>query len=308
MIVAFAPATVSNVACGFDVLGFALDAPGDIVAAEPGEAGVVIEAIDGDGGRLSRDPERNTAAVAARALLDRLGTSRGVRLRIQKGIPPASGIGSSGASAVAAVVALNEMLGRPAPLELLLECAMAGEVAACGAAHPDNVAPALHGGMTLVRAPSPPDVISLPVPAGLTCALLHPHLEVPTSVARARLGDSVPLAAATRQWANLGAFVAGLFRGDMALLGRALEDHIAEPVRKDLVPGLAEVEQAARVAGALGCGLSGSGPSIFALCPSLEQAHEVARAMQQAFTAAAGIEADLWVSRVGAPGARIVSA
>src|SRR5688500_14782719 len=174
MIAAFAPATVSNVGCGFDVLGFALDAPGDVVIAEAGEAGVVeITAIQGDGGQLSRDPAQNTAGAAVQALLQRLGAARGIRLRIHKGLPLASGLGSSGASAVAALVATNELLGRPASLDLLLECAMSGEVAGCGTAHPDNVAPALYGGFVLARPAEPPDIIRLPVPEGLACAVLH---------------------------------------------------------------------------------------------------------------------------------------
>jgi homoserine kinase len=308
MIAAFAPATVSNVACGFDVLGFALDTPGDVVVAEAVAAeGVEIGAVDGDGGRLSRDPSRNTAGTAVQALLARLGAARGIRLTIHKGIPLASGVGSSGASAVAAVVAVNELLGRPAPLEVLLECAMRGEVAGCGAAHPDNVAPALFGGFVLVRSPLPPDVVRLPVPDGLSCAVLHPHLEVETAVARALLGETVPLGDAIQQWAYVGALVAGLFLGDLSLVGRTLEDRIAEPKRAHLVPGFDALKAAAVASGALGCSLSGSGPSIFALCASLDRAERVGEAMREAFLATAKIDADLWVSRVGTRGARIVA-
>ena len=308
MIAAYAPATVSNVACGFDVLGFALDAPGDVVTAEAGASpGVEIASIDGDEGRLSLDPERNTAGAAARALVGRLGAARAIRLRIQKGLPLASGIGSSGASAVAAVVAVNELLGRPAPLEVLLECAMAGEIAGCGSAHPDNVAPALYGGFILARTAAPPDIVPLPVPAGLSCAVLHPHLEIETGTARALLGELVPLRDAVRQWANLGALVAGLHTTDFALISRALEDHVVEPKRAHLVPGFASVKRAAVAAGALGCSLSGSGPSIFALCGSLERAERVGEAMRTAF-ADAELSADLWISPVSHQGARVVAA
>jgi homoserine kinase len=305
---AFAPATVSNVACGFDVLGFALDTPGDVVVAEAVAAeGIEIAAIEGDGGRLSLEPSRNTAGAAARALLARLGAARGIRLTIHKGIPLASGVGSSGASAVAAVVAVNELLGRPAPLDVLLECAMQGEVAGCGAAHPDNVAPALFGGFILVRAPMPPDIVRLPVPAELSCAVLHPHLEVETATARALLDDAVPLGDAVRQWGNVGALVAGLFLSDLSLVGRALEDRVAEPKRAHLVPAFEAVKAAAMASGALGCSLSGSGPSIFALCASLERAEQVGQSMREAFTPSAKIGSDLWVSRVGPRGARIVA-
>lgn len=308
MIAAFAPATVSNVGCGFDVLGFALDSPGDVVIAESASTpGVEIVEIEGDDGRLSREATRNTASAAVLALLDRLGAARGIRLRVHKGIPLASGVGSSGASAVAAAVAVNELLGRPAPLDVLLECAMEGEVAGCGAAHPDNVAPALYGGFILARAVTPPDVIRLPVPEGLCCAVLHPQIEIQTGDARALLGDSVPLRAAVRQWGNVGALVAGLFLGDLPLVARSLEDHVAEPRRAQLVPGFAAVKKAAEDAGALGCSLSGSGPSIFALCASLDRAELAGEAMRTAFAQASAVGSDVWISPVGRRGARIVA-
>ena len=308
MIGAYAPATVSNVACGFDVLGFALDEPGDIVMAAPRDLpGVEIAAIHGDDGRLPLDPMRNTAGAAALALLQRLETIRGVSLTIHKGLPLASGVGSSGASAVAAVVAVNELLGRPAPLDVLLACAMAGEQAGCGAAHPDNVAPSLYGGFVLARSAHPPDIVRLPVPPGLACAVLHPKVEVQTGAARALLGDSVPLQDAVRQWGNLGGLVAALFTSDLGLLSRSLEDVVAEPKRAVLVPGFYAVKAAAIAAGALGCSLSGSGPSIFALATSLDDARRAGEAMQDAFAKASDVGADLWVSNVGTRGARVVS-
>jgi homoserine kinase len=313
---AFAPATVSNVGCGFDVLGFALDAPGDVVVARAlDHSGVEILDIDGDDGRLPRDPAKNTASTAAHALLTRLGTRQGIGLTIHKGMPLASGIGSSGASAVAAVVAVNELLGRPASLDVLLACAMEGEVAGCGAAHPDNVAPALYGGFLLARpstplrasSMTPPDVVPLPVPSGLSCALLHPHVEVKTADARAVLGDTVALRDAVQQWANVGALVAALHSSDLALLSRALEDRIAEPKRASLVAGLPEVKEAAKAVGALGCSLSGAGPSMFALCASRATAEAAGTAMRDAYRTATGRDADVWVSPVGAGGARIVT-
>lgn len=308
MIAAYAPATVSNVACGFDVLGFALDQPGDVVEAEPQDApGVSIAAIDGDGGRLPLDPLRNTAGAAALALLNRLETTRGVRLTIHKGIPLASGVGSSGASAVAAVVATNELLGRPASLELLLACAMKGEQVGCGTAHPDNTSPSLLGGFVLARSADPPDIVRLPVPDGLACAVLHPRVEVKTGESRQLLGDTVALKDAVRQWGNLGGLVAALYTSDLGLLSRSLEDVIAEPKRAGLVPGFFEVKAAALAAGALGCSLSGSGPSIFALAASLEIAQRAGDAMSRAFDAASSVGADLWVSPVGRQGARIIS-
>ena len=307
MIAAYAPATVSNVACGFDVLGFALDEPGDVVVVGPSEhAGVVITSIEGDNGRLSKDASRNTAGAAALALLERLETTRGVTLSLHKGLPLESGVGSSGASAVAAVVAVNELLGRPASMDVLFACAMAGEQAGCGASHPDNVAPALYGGFVLARSAQPPDIVHLPVPEGLACAVLHPHLSIQTGTARALLGTTVPLRDAVRQWGNLGALVASLFLGDRALLSRSIEDVIAEPKRASLVPGFFAIKSAALAAGALGCSLSGSGPSIFALANSVADARAVGAAMQQAFDEASPVGADLWVSAVGRQGARLV--
>ncbi len=308
MISAYAPGSVSNVACGFDVLGFAMDEPGDIVTAgQKDDPGVRIDAIHGDDGRLPLDVAKNTAGAAALALLQRLETTRGVTLTIHKGLPLASGVGSSGASAVAAVVAVNELLGRPASMDMLLACAMSGEQAGCGASHPDNVAPSLYGGFVLARSAHPPDIIRLPVPDGLACAVLHPHVEVQTGAARALLGDTVLLRDAVRQWGNLGGLVAALFTNDRALLSRSLEDVIAEPKRASLVPGFFAVKAAALAAGALGCSLSGSGPSMFALASSLDDAKRAGEAMARAFDAASDVGADLWVSLVGRQGARVIS-
>jgi len=308
MVAIYAPGSVSNVACGFDVLGFALDQPGDVVVAAPrDEPGVAIEAIHGDGGRLPTELSKNTASAAAMALLRRLETTRGVSLTIHKGLPLASGVGSSGASAVAAVVAVNELLGRPATLGLLLECAMEGEQAGCGAIHPDNVSPSLFGGFVLARSAQPPDIVRLPVPDGLACAVLHPHVEIETGAARQILGDQVPLASATRQWGNVGALVAALYTNDMALLSRSLVDHIAEARRASLVAGFHEMKSAALRAGALGCSLSGSGPSVFALTPSLDIAWEAGAAMQRAFEGVSDAGCDLWVCPVGRQGARVIS-
>ena len=308
MIAVYAPGSVSNVACGFDVMGFALDEPGDIVVVEPQEsAGVSIAAIYGDAGRLTHDPLKNTASAAVSALLRRLETLRGVSLTIHKGLPLASGIGSSGASAVAAVVATNELLGRPASMELLLECAMAGEQAGCGSMHPDNVTPSLYGGFILARSAQPPDIVRLPVPEGLACAVLHPRMEVETGAARRLLGDQVSLKDATRQWANVGGLVAALYTSDLALLSRSLVDSIAEPRRASLIPGLRAVKSAAIGAGALGCSLSGSGPSIFALAASIDIARAAGEAMKKAFDAESAVGSDLWVCPVGRQGARVVN-
>jgi homoserine kinase len=310
IVTAFAPATVSNVACGFDVLGFALEAPGDEVAARfapAGVTGVSIDGISGDNGRLPREGSRNTAGVAAQALLRTLGDPRGVVLTIAKGLPLASGLGGSAASAAAAVVAVDALLDAHAPLDVLIGCAIEGEGLGSRSAHPDNIAPALYGGFVLVRHPNPPDIIRLPVPAGLMAVVVHPELEIETAKARALLGTTVPLADAIRQWANLGALVDGLHRGDFALISRALEDTIAEPRRAPLVPGLAQIKQAAMDAGALGCSLSGSGPSLFALCRGRDAAGRVAAAMTAAVKAHIGGAPQTYVSTIAPQGARVVS-
>ena len=303
----FAPATVSNVACGFDVLGFALEAPGDEVTARLVDGGVRIDSITGDGGRLPREAARNTAGVAARALLTALGERRGVALTIRKGLPLASGLGGSAASAAAAAVAVDALLGAKSPVETLVACALEGERLGAGSAHADNIAPSICGGLVLVRRPSPPDIVRLPVPPGLTAVVVHPDLEIETARARALLGDTVPLADAIQQWANVGALVDGLHRGDFALMARALEDVVAEPRRAPLIPGLAAIKRAAVDAGALGCSISGSGPSLFALCQGRASADAVAVAMRAAVIARIGGEPETYVSPVEQPGARVVT-
>ena len=306
-VTAFAPATVSNVACGFDVLGFALDEPGDEVTATLTSAGVQIAAIEGDGGRLPREAARNTAGVAALALLTKLGDPRGVSLTIRKGLPLSSGLGGSAASAAAAVVAVNALLGANVSRDTLIQCALEGERLGAGSAHADNIAPAICGGFVLVRRAVPPDIVTLPVPAGLTAVVIHPALEIETARARALLGDTVPLCDAVRQWANLGAFVHAMHTADFELLSRSLEDTIAEPRRAPLVPGLALIKRAAADAGALGCSLSGSGPSLFALCRGDEVARRVADAMTTAVRTHIGGEPETYISRITGQGARVLT-
>ena len=306
-VTAFAPATVSNVACGFDVLGFALHAPGDEVTAQPAESGVRINAICGDQDRLPRDAAKNTAGIAARALLNLLGERRGVALTIRKGLPLSSGLGGSAASAVAAVVAVDALFNARTPLETLMACAFEGERVGAGSAHGDNIGPAVYGGFVLVRDPNPPDVIRLPVPEGLTAVVVHPDLEIETARAREMLGRTVALGDAIREWANLGAFVDALHRSDFDLMSRSLVDTIAEPRRASLVPGLAEIKRAAADAGALGCSLSGSGPSLFALCRDATSAKAVAAAMGDAVAQHIGGETRTYVSAIAERGARVIS-
>ncbi len=306
---AAAPASVSNVCCGFDLLGFAVAGWQDVVEARSSpEPGVRLIEVTGDGGRLPRGAGENTAGVAATRLLelvDRKGRA-GVDLRLHKGLPLASGLGSSGASAVAALVATNEALGLAAEPGQLLAAAMEGERVACGTAHPDNVAPTLHGGLLLVRPGDPPELTELPVPAGLTCVLIHPHSEVATEAARAVLPAEVPLSTLTTQAGNLAALVTGLFRGDDRLISAALVDLVAEPVRAGMTPGFEPVRRAAVTAGALGAGLSGSGPTMFAWTREPQRANRIAESMARALERETGLEGDLLTFPLGAPGARVL--
>jgi len=306
----FAPATVANVGSAFDVLGFAVAAPGDTVTARRTQIpGVTISTITGDNGLLSKDSALNTAGVSVRALLTYLESQNrdilagaGIDISLTKGLPIGSGLGSSSASTVAAVVAANELLGAPLSREELLPFAMEGERVACGAAHADNVAPALLGGFVLIRSYDPLDVVHLPTPSHAWVTVISPNLELRTQDARKVLKRSVSLESAISQWGNVAALVAGIYKNDVGLMGRALEDRIVEPERAQLIPGYAAAKQSALQAGAAGCSISGSGPSVFALTESEEIAHRVGTAMKDAF-AALDITSIPYVSQINATGA-----
>jgi homoserine kinase len=304
----FAPATVANVASGFDVLGFALERPGDTVMMRKIRGKRVdILAVEGDGGRLPRDPDRNTASVAARYFLETIGFPFGLEITLRKQMPMSSGLGSSAASSVAAVYAANLLAGSPCAVRELLPFTMRAEEVACGSAHADNVAPALLGGFVLIRSYEPLDVVQLPVPAGLAVATVHPHTEIKTEDARRVLKKELRLSDAVRQWGNLAALVAALFQGDLALLGRSLQDVVAEPRRGLLIPGFAGVKAAAVQAGALGCSISGSGPSVFSLCATMETARSAGAAMKRAF-GEVGLDSDVYLSRINQAGPVVVEA
>ncbi len=302
----FAPATVGNVACGFDVFGLAVERPGDEVTATPvPEPGVRIGSITGDGGRLPTDPGRNAASAAARAVLEQADSGQGLVLDIRKGLPLAGGLGGSAASAVAGAVAADAAVGAGLPREVLLRCAVRGEAAGSGAAHADNAAPCLYGGIVLVLPGGALHVVELPVPDELYVVLVHPHVEVETEAARSLLGDTIALSRGITQWANTAGFVAGLFREDWGLIARSVVDVVAEPHRAPMVPGFPQVKADAIRAGALACSLSGSGPSTFALCRGPISAERVADAMRDAFLSAA-LESEVYLSRVDRRGARVV--
>lgn len=305
---AFAPASVSNLGCGFDVFGLALESPGDEVVVRAADgSGTVSLAVAGVGGeRVPGDPARNSAALAVQGVVDLLGSAAGVAIELRKGIPLASGLGGSAASAVAGAVAADALLGGKLDRTAMLECALVGERRGSGANHADNVAPSLAGGFVLVLPGRPPRVVELPTPAGLTVAVAHPAMEVETHRARSILGDTIPLAAGIRQWGNTAGMVAGLFREDWELIARSMCDAVAEPLRAKLVPGFAKVREAALGAGAVGAGLSGSGPSVFALCRQRSVAERAATVMAAAFRDEAGLASDTVVSPVNVVGARVL--
>jgi homoserine kinase len=301
----FAPATVANVCCGFDVLGFALEQPGDEVWARKKKSpGVVISDIQGISG-LSFNPDENVIGVVAQKMLADLDVPYGVELQLHKGMPVGSGLGSSAASSAAAAYAVNELLGKPFSTEELVIYAMEGERIASGSAHADNVAPSLLGGFVLVRSYEPLDVVPLGVPVELYCTVVHPQVELKTSLARSILKKDIPLQKGIRQWGNLAALMAGLLKADYSLIGRSLHDEIFEPERAFLIPLFKQAKQAALDAGALGAGISGSGPSIFALCAREQEARQVKLAIEQVYKTS-GIDLHAYVSQVPKQGARII--
>ena len=303
----FAPASVSNLGCGFDIFGLALEHPGDEVVVRATEgSGIVSVSVSGDGGRVPTDPERNAAALAVQGVLDRTGSEAGVAIEVRKGIPLASGLGGSAASAVAGAVAADALLGGGLDQTALLECAMIGERKGSGADHADNAAPSLAGGFVLVLPGRPPEMVALPTPGDLVLAIVHPALEVETRRARTILGDTIPLEAGVEQWGNAAGLVAGLMRDDWDLIARCMRDAVAEPVRAKLVPGFETVRDCALAAGAAAAGLSGSGPTLFAICRGRETAEAVALDMAGAFRDEVGVESDIVISSVNREGARIL--
>jgi homoserine kinase len=312
-VVVFAPATVANVGSAFDVLGFAVSQPGDTVECIRNDSGEVrVLEIEGDAGRLPLDSTKNTSAVSVVALFSELRRrhpkkydSIGFDLRLTKGLPIGSGLGSSSASAVAAVVAANEVLGAPFTRLELLPYAMEGERIACGTAHADNVGPCLLGGFVLIRSYDPLDVVSLPTPSSAWVVVVTPSVEVRTEDARKILRHSIPLVDAISQWGNVAALVAAIYRDDVALMGRALQDKVIEPVRAALIPGFYEAKSAALSTGALGCSISGSGPSLFALAASQNHANTAGAAVVAAFNGL-GISATMHTSQINSAGATVL--
>ena len=300
----FSPATVANISCGFDILGLCLDTVGDeMVVREVAEKGVKITHIIGQ--NLPFETKNNVAGVAALALLDNIETTVGFEIEIYKNIKPGSGIGSSAASAAGAVFAINELLGKPFSAEELILFAMQGEKLASGSAHADNVSPALLGGFTLVRSYEPLEVLKIDAPTELYVTIIHPQIELKTSASRAVLKNQVPLNKMVKQMGNFGGLISGLYTSNYDLISRSLHDEIIEPNRSVLIPEFNQVKKSALNAGALGAGISGSGPSIFALCRGKGIATKVGRVMSEIYDKT-HIEYDIHVSKINQQGIRVL--
>lgn len=301
----FCPATIANLSCGFDVLGLCLDNVGDeMVIRKSAQKGIRITKIIG--ADLPLETENNVSGVAGLALLETVNPDFGFEIEIYKNIKAGSGIGSSAASSAGAVFGINALLGYPYSTKDLVQFAMQGEKLACGNAHADNVAPALLGGFTLVRSYNPLDIIKIESPSELYATVVHPQIELKTSDARSVLKQTVSLKSAIMQWGNVGGLIAGLYTQDYDLIGRSLHDEIVEPLRSVLIPGFDLIKQAALENGALGSGISGSGPSIFALSKGKETAEKIAKAMCEVYEAI-NLPYEIHVSKVNSEGVKILS-
>jgi homoserine kinase len=300
----FCPATIANLSCGFDVLGLCLDNVGDeMIIRKSDQKGIRITKIVG--ANLPLETEKNVAGVAGLALLDAVESDFGFDIEIYKNIKAGSGIGSSAASAAGAVYGINALLGNPFALKDLVQFAMQGEKLACGNAHADNVAPALLGGFTLVRSYNPLDIIRIESPSELYATVVHPQIELKTSDARSVLKQTVSLKSAIMQWGNVGGLIAGLYTQDYDLIGRSLHDEIVEPLRSVLIPGFDLIKQTALENGALGSGISGSGPSIFALSKGIDAANNIAKAMSKVYDEMK-LPYEIHVSKVNPDGVRVL--
>jgi homoserine kinase len=301
----FSPATVANVACGFDVLGFCLDTIGDeMVIRKTEEKGIRITKIEGYD--LPYEVEKNVAGVSALAMYEALQPDCGFEIEIYKNIKPGSGIGSSSASAAGSVFGINELLGRPLDKTKLTYYAMKGEALASQCEHADNLAPAIFGGFTLVKSACPLKVLELPTPSDLYATLIHPQIEIKTSESRAILPKDIPLQNAITQWANVGSLVHGLHTSDYELIKDALNDVVIEPHRKQLIPHFDAVKTAVLESGALGCAISGSGPSIFALSKSEVTAEAVQSAMRNVYSKS-DIKFETYVSKINIEGIKTIN-
>lgn len=300
----FAPATIANVSCGFDILGLCLDSVGDeMILRKSDKSGVHITKIEGQD--LPMDADMNVAGVAVQALLKSLNSNTGIEIEIYKKIKPGSGIGSSAASSAGAVVAVNELFGRPFSKQELVYFAMQGEKLASGTAHADNVAPAIFGGCTMVTSYDPLHVIKINAPNELFATVIHPQIEVKTADSRSVLRQNVSLKTLVKQMGNFGGLISGLYTQDYQLIGKSLKDEIIEPHRSILIPAFEKVKEVCKEKGALGSGISGSGPSIFALSKGESSAMKVASGMSEVYEKI-GVDFDVHISKINPTGVKIM--
>ena len=303
---AYAPATISNLGPGFDTLGVAINSPGDtVVARRRSEPGLGFSVITNDT-IVPRDIKKNVASYVAMLLLNETRPAFGIEMVLHKSMPVGSGLGSSAASSVAAAVAVNALLTKPLGKAALLPFILEGERLACGSAHADNAAPSLLGGGCLIRSYDPLDVVPFPVHPSLIWIVVHPNTEVLTKKARTILPKQIPLRSAIRQWGNVAGLVIGMATGDRDLIRRCVEDVVAEPLRAQLIPGFYDVRKMALAAGALGCSISGSGPSVFAIASSMQKARAIGTTMAKGFRLAANVQSSVYISHTNGIGARIV--
>lgn len=304
----FAPATVANVGCGFDIFGFALHHPGDEVNLKiSGKQGIRITKITGDEGRLSKKVTENTASVSLQAMLHYLNADFGIDMEIHKKMPIGSGLGSSAASSVASVYALNQLLNKPLEKRKLLEFAIEGEKITSGQnTHLDNITACLYGGFILVRSKEPIDIVQIPTPAGLYCTVLHPQIEIKTEVSRKLLRKQITLEQAITQWSNIAGTITAMFTSDFELLKRSFEDVVVVPDRAELIPRYYQIYETAMAAGAVGCSISGSGPSVFALSTDESAAKKIGRDMS-AVLDNLDIENTVYISDINSEGPKILN-
>jgi homoserine kinase len=302
----FAPATVANVVCGYDILGFAVHAPGDEVIMRLTEKpGIILTKISGDDGRLPTDAAKNTVSVSVQHYLNHIGKpEQGVEIELFKKMPIGSGLGSSSASTVAGLVAVNTLFDNLLSARELIPFAMKGEELACGTGHADNVAPALLGGFVLIRSYEPLDIIKLPYPENLHCAIIFPHVEVPTRDARQLIRNKILLKDAVTQWGNIAGLVSGLFMKDVDLIGRSMQDILIEPTRAILIPDFYAMRQIAMENGALSFGISGSGPSVFAFTEDEKTAELINTKIQQHLHSL-NVESSVYQSSINANGPKV---
>ena len=304
----YAPASISNMGSGFDIIGFPLEHIGDTITVRKNEIGDIrITSIEGYSKGIPYESDKNVASYALQKMMDDTGYQCGVDIEIVKNIMPGSGIGSSAASSAGALVAFNRLMGDPLSGENLISYAMEGENLISSGKHADNVAPVIQGGINVIRSYTPLNIIRIPPPEALWVALLHPQIEIRTKLSRELLEETIKLKDAIKQWGNVAGLISGLYTSDYKMIGESMEDVVAEPIRSELIPGFWQLKQSAVDGGALGYSISGSGPSVFAICRGEKSAQKARKAMAECYEGY-DIPYKTYVSKVNADGAKVINA